>query len=90
MVPINHMVAVKTQLMQERPNVVRELYDTLRQSKAIGDAGAPPGPDLTPFGIEANRNSLELLLLYARNQGLIPRLYEVNELFQDFNHATRD
>ncbi len=90
MVPINHMVVVKTPLMQDRPDVVRELYDTLRQGKAIGDASAPPGPDLTPFGVEANRRSLELLLLYARNQGLIPRLYEVDELFQDFNQATRD
>jgi 4,5-dihydroxyphthalate decarboxylase len=38
-------------------------------------------PDLVPFGIEANRRSLELIVDYAFQQALIPRRYAVEELF---------
>lgn len=84
MVPINHMVAIRTELMREHPEVVRELYALLQQSKAMLPAGSPPGPDLTPFGVEANRSALDLLLQGAHQQGLIPRRYAVDELFDDF------
>ncbi len=90
LVPINHMVAVKTPLMHEHPDIVRELYAVLQQGKALASPPAAAGPDLTPFGIEANRHALELLLSYAYHQGLIPRLYEVEELFHDFNRATKE
>jgi 4,5-dihydroxyphthalate decarboxylase len=90
MVPINHMVAVKTALMHERPDIARELYSVLQQGKALTPPRAGGGPDLTPFGVAANRRALELLLSYARHQGLIPRLYEVDELFQDFVQASRE
>ena len=87
MVPINHMVAMRTELMHEHPEVVRELYALLSQSKALLHAANPPAQDLTPFGVEANRSALELLLGYTHQQGLIPRAYAVDELFTDFNQA---
>lgn len=90
MAPINHMVAVRTELMHERPAVVHELYQVLKQGKELAQAPRAGAPDLTPFGIETNRHSLELLLNYAHNQGLIPRLYEVDELFADFIQATHE
>ncbi len=92
MVPINHMVAMNTQLMQERPDVVRELYRLLQQGKALASPAPTPaaGPDLTPFGIDANRRALELLLSYSHHQGLIPRLYDVEELFTDFTQAIQE
>ena len=34
-----------------------------------------------PYGIDANRPAIELLLRYAAEQGLIPRAYTVEELF---------
>lgn len=89
MVPINHMVAVKTGLLRERPESVRELYRLLQQSKQLGAPAAGSTPDLTPFGIEANRRALELLLGYSHRQGLIPRVYAVEELFEEFIHATQ-
>lgn len=88
MVPINHMVAVKTEWLRERPESVRELYALLEQSKRLADAGNT-GPDLTPFGIEANRRALEVLLRYSHQQGLLPRAYEADELFEDFLKATQ-
>lgn len=82
MVPINHMVAVDRALCETRPEVVREVYRLLQESKAAArrDAGAP---DLTPFGVEPNRHALELIIHYAYDQRLIPRRYAVDELFDD-------
>ncbi len=34
-----------------------------------------------PFGIDANRPAIELLMRYAAEQGLIPRAFSVEELF---------
>jgi 4,5-dihydroxyphthalate decarboxylase len=39
------------------------------------------GDDFWPYGVEANRKTLEKLVLYAHQQGLTPRLLEVEELF---------
>jgi len=39
------------------------------------------GRDFWPYGIEANRKTLERLVRYAHQQGLTPRLLEVEELF---------
>jgi 4,5-dihydroxyphthalate decarboxylase len=82
--PINHMVAVKTEILRTNPQAVRELYSLLQQGKARAPVVASPGLDLTPFGIEANRPSLEVLLRYAHAQGLLPRPLTVDELFEDF------
>lgn len=39
------------------------------------------GKNFWPYGIEANRNTLEKLVKYAHQQGLTPRILEVDELF---------
>ena len=39
------------------------------------------GPDFWPYGLDANRKALEKLVLYAHQQGLSPRLLDVEELF---------
>ncbi|MGY3551317.1 4,5-dihydroxyphthalate decarboxylase [Bradyrhizobium sp. USDA 4472] len=78
-VPVNHLVVVTEQLARSRPDVVAGVYDLLKRNKAqAGPAGAP---DLLPFGIEANRKPLELIVDYAFQQALIPRRYAVGELF---------
>jgi 4,5-dihydroxyphthalate decarboxylase len=84
-VPVNHLVVVTEQLARSRPDVVRELYDLLKHGKA--NAGAPGVPDLLPFGVEANRKPLELIIDYCVQQALIPRRLRVDELFDD---TTRD
>src|SRR5262249_55278182 len=68
-VPVNHLV------------VVTAVYDLLKASKA--KAGAPASLDLEPFGIEANRKPLELIIEYAFQQALIPRRFAVDELFDE-------
>ena len=78
-VPVNHLVVVTEQLAKSRPDVVAGLYDLLKRNKE--QAGPAANPDFIPFGIEANRKPLELIVDYAFQQALIPRRYAVEELF---------
>jgi 4,5-dihydroxyphthalate decarboxylase len=78
-VPVNHLVVVTEELARERPDIVRELYGLLKASKAM--AGPAASPDPVPFGVEANRKSLDLITDYATQQSLIPRRFSVDELF---------
>lgn len=78
-VPVNHLVVVTEQLAKSRPDVVAGVYDLLKRNKE--QAGVLATPDLAPFGIEANRKPLELIVDYAFQQALIPRRYAVEELF---------
>jgi 4,5-dihydroxyphthalate decarboxylase len=78
-VPVNHLVVVTEELARERPDIVRELYGLLKASKAM--AGPAASPDPVPFGVEANRKSLDLITGYATQQSLIPRRFSVDELF---------
>ena len=84
MLPINHMVAVDVSLFREQPDVVRELYGLLLQSKKLAMPTCEGGADLTPFGVEANRRSLGVLIRYSFEQGLIPKLCAVDQLFEEF------
>lgn len=78
-VPVNHLVVVTKQLATSRPEIVTGVYDLLKQNKA--KMGPAATPDLVPFGFEANRKPLELIVDYAFQQALIPRRYAVEELF---------
>lgn len=88
-IQINHMFVVDAELSRERPDVVHAIYDMLRRGKQ----GAPKtelGVDILPFGIEANRLNLELAIACAYDQKLIPRKYDVEELFDETTLALRD
>ena len=43
------------------------------------------GGDPLPYGLEVNRRGIETLILYAYQQGLIPRTLGVDDLFLDLN-----
>jgi len=72
--PINHMVVVKQELSDRNPEVVREVHRLLL---AAAKDGKPRFPD------DNIRRSLELIIDYAVQQGLIPRAFAVDELFDD-------
>lgn len=87
-VPINHMMVIRDSISRSHPDVVREVYRLLRESRrAYG--GPEFGTLLDPlrFGIEANRRSLEIIIDYALRQKLIPRRFSVEELFDDTTRA---
>jgi 4,5-dihydroxyphthalate decarboxylase len=75
-VPINHMVVVKQDLSVKHPDVVREVHRLLSES-ASGAAAA------SRFDAAAMRRSLELVIGYTAQQGLIPHAFAVDELFDD-------
>jgi 4,5-dihydroxyphthalate decarboxylase len=87
-VPINHMLVIREQLSQTRPDIVREVYRVFKEAKAASFA-ATGVPDLDPwrFGIEANRRSLETIIDFAVRQGLLPHPFAVDELFSDTMRA---
>jgi len=86
-VPINHMVVVREELARARPDVVKEVFRTLRDSKRA--AGLPEGGLLDPyrFGMEKCRPILEIIIDYCFQQQLIPRRVAVDELFDDVTRA---
>ena len=80
-VPINHLMVVRTAIAKARPDIVKEVYRLLNESRRA--VAPPPGGPLDPwrFGIDANRRSLEIVIDYSFRQKLIPRIYSVDELF---------
>ena len=81
-VPINHLAVMRESIVRERPDVVREVYRVLEESRAA--AALPTGADdPLRFGISAIRQSLEQINAYAVEQKLIPRAFSADELFEE-------
>lgn len=85
-VPMNHMVVVREELSRQRPDVVRELYRLLLESRDL-DTKPVDGIQMRPFGVEALRGSLETIIAYAHQQKIIGRRLSVDELFDDTTRA---
>ena len=81
-IQINHMVVVKEELTRSRPDAVRELYRMLIDAKRAANESAQDAA-FTPFGLEANRHNIEVVIDYAFRTGMIPRRFKVDELFND-------
>jgi 4,5-dihydroxyphthalate decarboxylase len=83
-IPINHMMVIRSAIAKSRPDVVREIYRVLHESRR---AVPPPADgsifDPWRFGVEPNRRSLEIIIDYSFRQKLIPRAFSVDELFDD-------
>ncbi len=74
--PINHMVVVSRDLSDQHGDVVREVHRLLAESARL--SGAAPR-----FSADEMRRSLDLITQYTAQQGLIPRAYVIDELFDD-------
>src|SRR3954467_11435093 len=73
--PINHMVVVSAELSRDDPEAVREVFRMLRESASDAPAGSPR------FSADEMRRSLQMIIRYTAQQGLIPRQFGVDELF---------
>jgi 4,5-dihydroxyphthalate decarboxylase len=82
--PINHMVVVSANLSKDHPEAVREVFRLLQASAALAPPAAAPN-----FSAEDMRRSLELIIQYTAEQGLIPRAFAVDELFDDLTRSLR-
>jgi 4,5-dihydroxyphthalate decarboxylase len=80
-IPINHMFVVHQDISKRRPDVVRELFRMIVESRAL----APPAitAALPPLGLEANRKQLEMAIEWSYEQKIIPRRLKVDELFDE-------
>ena len=81
--PLNHMVVVGKELSDKHPEIVREVYRMLQASRAAAGGKAPS------FSDDSLARSLALITKYSAQQGLIPRAYAVDELFDDVTRALR-
>ena len=81
LVPVNHMVVVteswRGRIRRRSPSST----GCWKQGKTAAGLPAAGEIDTAPFGKEANRPCLELLISYAVQQGLIPRRLTVDELW---------
>jgi 4,5-dihydroxyphthalate decarboxylase len=81
-IQINHMVVVKEELTRSNPEAVREVWRLMSESKRAAKISAKDAA-FTPFGLEANRHNIEVVIDYAFRTGMIPRRFTVDELFND-------
>ncbi len=79
-VPINHMVVVSETLSRSHPDAVREVFRMLQASAARAPA---------QFNPQDISRSLAMISHYAAQQGLIPRAFAVDELFDDLTRSLR-
>jgi 4,5-dihydroxyphthalate decarboxylase len=75
--PINHVLVVREDLAEEHPWLTRDLFEL------FGTAFERTGSQ-NPRGLEAIRTAIELLGRFACEQGIIPRPYAAEELFEAF------
>jgi 4,5-dihydroxyphthalate decarboxylase len=78
--PINHMVVVSQTLSHDHPEAVREVHRMLSEAAN----GLPPD-----FSRDEMNRSLEMISRYAAQQGLIPRAFAADELFDDLTRTLR-
>ena len=88
-IQVNHMVVVKESLSKSDPGAVREIYRLLEQSKKAAKLPKPGEVDVHPFGVEANRRNLEVVIDTVYRQRMIPRRFSVDELFDEVTRALR-
>jgi 4,5-dihydroxyphthalate decarboxylase len=82
-VPVNHVTVVSSELCDKHPDIVREVHRMLKQSRALA-----AGKSLSFNDAELTR-SIELITNYSAQQGLIPRAYAIDELYDGVTRNLR-
>ena len=85
--PINHLLVIRSELSQKRPDVVREVFRIFKEGRDIAARNGNKNAAQIAFGLKPNRAALETIINNAFEQKLLPRRFSVDELFDD---ATRD
>ena len=86
--PVNHVICVKTALLEANPWLAEELFRMFVDAKAAATEPSTEerfrpliGGDPLPYGLEANRPGIEICVRYAAEQGLVPEAYPAETLF---------
>jgi 4,5-dihydroxyphthalate decarboxylase len=80
-IPINHMFVVHQDLSNQHPEIVKEIYRMLVESRNLAPESATA--TLPPVGLEANRKALQMAMEWSFEQKIIPRRLSFDELFDD-------
>lgn len=80
-IPINHMFAVHQDIVRKRPDVVREIYRMIVESRALAPDSAKT--TIPPLGLQENRKGVQMAIEWAYEQKIIPARVSVDELFDD-------
>ena len=90
-VPINHMVVIRKELADQRPDIVRAVYKALIASRRAAEGEPKPGARiLEPHGFANVRSALEVGIRNAAEQGLIPKPFTPEELYGSVRDALAD
>jgi 4,5-dihydroxyphthalate decarboxylase len=95
--PINHGLIVRRSLLEQHPWLALNIYSAFLEARDLARAEARESldpyvklghsaPDILavdpfPYGIQANRKTLEALAQYSHEQGLTPRVLSLDEIF---------
>ncbi len=90
--PINHMVVVKDELLQQNPWLAPALFRAFSEAKQQWLNSASPDDlakarggiiegDPYPYGIGPNRTALETIIRYATEQTILTRPFSPEEIF---------
>ena len=82
-VPINHMLVMRKSIVQAQPDVAREVFRTVLESRRAMDGAKDGKLDPLRFGLDNVRKSLELAIEMSLVQKFIFRKLSVDELFDD-------
>lgn len=77
-VPVNHLLTVRRDLAEQRPDLVSELIRMAQDAKAAAPARQP---DPLPVGRAALRPAIGLALRYSTEQGLLPRPLDLSDVW---------
>ena len=82
---LGHLMLVNDRVLKDHPWVLKAVYDGFKASKAawLAERGGSVAPweDPMPLGLSQTGKSIEALVRYAVDQGLLDRPYTVDELF---------
>jgi 4,5-dihydroxyphthalate decarboxylase len=81
-VPVNHMVTVRRDLAQSRPDAIRELMRLFREAKATATTPLPGRRDPLVIGRAALQPAIRLALRYSAEQGLLPRSLKIEDVWE--------
>ena len=73
---INHGVVIRRSIADEHPWIVRSVYDALVTARDLAGGGAD-----YPYGLAANRSTLDTILESSFEQGLLPRKMAAADIF---------
>ncbi len=87
LVLVNHVVTIRRELAESRPDLVAELLRMFRDAKAAAPSD-PGGRDPLPMGRAALRPAIELALRFAAEQGLLPRCLGAEAVWEGLPAST--